>query len=108
MNESRIRPSRAAYVLPALILVGGAYGFLNVLLKEIGGIEKGLIQMTVPGDQVFALTKTGTYTIFHEYESVMDGRVYSSRGVTFNMKCTVTAEATGEEISVTHPSMSSS
>ena len=74
-------PSRKGYLLAAAILVGSlvAMGiFLGVRLAALG---QGLIQVVVPGEVTLALAEPGSYTIFHERNSVVDGRLYASESI---------------------------
>ena len=63
-------------------------------------IGNAFTRFVVPGSGVVALEKPGTYTIFHETQSVVDGRVYSVKNVP-GMKVDVVPEAGGAPIPVT-------
>ncbi len=78
MDRARVKPSRWFYALAPLILVGGAVLFTLMLIRGINEISSALIQVEAPGEVELVLDKAGTYTIFYEYQSMVDGRVYST------------------------------
>jgi hypothetical protein len=63
-------------------------------------IRNAFTRLVVPGTGVVALAKPGTYTIFHETQSVVDGRVYAVNDIP-GMKVEVAPEAGGAAIPVT-------
>jgi hypothetical protein len=98
-------PSRAWYILSALIWLLG-FGAAGVLLAvQIPKLGDRLTQVVVPGEAALNLTEPGTYTIFHERESVVDGKVYSSRNISGLRVALRTAQ--GEQIRVSGPAASS-
>ena len=67
----------------ALILIFIAGEFLlfynamdSINFWKYGG-DEGLKQVVVPGNNDLILSKSGNYTVFHEYESAVNGRIYS-------------------------------
>jgi hypothetical protein len=98
MSAQEIRPGRWLYGLAALIFVAGWALFVVILWKSLSGIGEGLHQVVVPGTVELNLAKPGSYTIFHEYESVVGNRIYSSsRGVP-GLECTLRSKATGARV----------
>lgn len=71
--------SKAGYFLaPIPVILGLAIaGWL--VWTEIAALQNALIRMVVPGTSVLTLDEPGTYTIFHEADSVVDGKLYSRR-----------------------------
>lgn len=69
------------FVLAGVIAVAGfaAAGFRVV--SGIGGIESRLMQVVMPGSAVLNLSEPGTYTIYYEHKSVVDGRVHVGTGL---------------------------
>jgi hypothetical protein len=96
-------PSRLWYVLAFLVFVGGFGGMALFLVDRLGGIGNGLVQIVVPGEKEIVL-EPGFYTIFHERESVVDGRIYQSNGIA-GLEVSLTGPA-GEPVAVTTASMS--
>jgi len=70
-------PSLAFIGLGVIILIAGVVIFVALILTGITGLGKDLIQVAAPGEKKLELTKTGEYTIFHEYRSVVGNKVYS-------------------------------
>ena len=98
MNGQEIRPGRWLYGLAAVIIVAGWALFVVILWKSLSGLDEGLQQVVVPGTAQLNLAKPGSYTIFHEYESVVGNRIYSSsRGVP-GLECTLRSKATGAPV----------
>jgi hypothetical protein len=62
--------------------------------SELSTIGSALTRVVVPGEQVLALAETGTYTIFHEAESVIDGHLYTATDIQ-GLKVSITAEDGG-------------
>jgi len=75
-TQAQPAPSRAWYLVAALILVAGWAAMATFLLARLGGISEHMMRVVVPGDAELRLSEPGTYTIFHEYRSSLDGRVY--------------------------------
>ena len=96
-------PSRAWYVLAAVIVFGAIAGAAAIVLSGIGGVGTGLVQVIVPGGAELDLKEAGTYTIFHEHTSQVDGRVFTPVDIS-GMRVTVRSVADGKEIAVRPPS----
>lgn len=47
-----------------------------VLFNQLSRLTEGLQQVSVPGEIEITLAEPGTYTIFHEHQSVVGDRVY--------------------------------
>lgn len=80
-TKSAAMPSRKGYWLAAAILVAALVAMGIFLGARLSALGQGLIQVVVPGEAALALTEPGTYTIFHERESVVDGRIYASESI---------------------------
>jgi hypothetical protein len=97
-------PSRVWYAVAAAIFVLGVAGFGWALWSGLSGIGDLIVRFVVPGSGEVTLVETGTYTIFHEQESVIDGRVFSAPTIG-GLAVTVTEEASGAAIPVRPPGM---
>ncbi|MFP4496904.1 MAG: hypothetical protein ACLFQV_01735 [Vulcanimicrobiota bacterium] len=64
-------------ILAGLILIGGIGFFAYNIFTGIQKVEKGMSRVEAPGEATVVLEKTGTYTVFHEYVSNHNGRVYN-------------------------------
>jgi hypothetical protein len=73
-------PGRIWYLVALAIFIAGMATMAIFLLTRLTGMEDGMVRVVVPGEHRLALA-AGTYTIFHETESVIDGKIYSSSGL---------------------------
>ena len=99
-DRTAAMPGRKWYWIAGAVGVLGAAAFVYFLLTGIGGLGDGLQQMLAPGKAEIALEKPGTYTIFHEHESVFEGRYYSSPGVVSGLSIGVVSSVGGEPATV--------
>jgi hypothetical protein len=79
----------------------GVILFLGIsgAVDSAGELSSALTQVIVPGGATLTLDETGTYTIFHEYQSIVNGRMYSNTSMS-SMDCTMTSLATGASIPI--------
>lgn len=66
------------FMLAGVIAVAGFVAAAFHLVAHLGGVESRLMQVVVPGTAVLSLKEPGSYTIYLETSSVVDGRVYTS------------------------------
>jgi hypothetical protein len=99
-------PSRVWYVVAVAVLVLGVAGMGWALWSGLHDIGDLFVRFVVPGSGELTLTETGTYTIFHETESVIDGRVHNAPTID-GLAVTVTDEASGAAIPVKTPGIHS-
>jgi hypothetical protein len=69
------------FVLAGVIAVAGFVAAGFQIVSGIGAVEGRLMQVVMPGSSVLSLSQPGTYTIYHERHSIVDGRVYTSTDV---------------------------
>lgn len=100
-------PSRRGYLVALGVLVVGMVTFGAFLFFGLRGLGDELPRFVVPGTTELALNRTGTYTIFHESESVVAGRVYATADVSGLFVEVISAD-TGESIPLDTPGASSS
>ena len=98
MNEREIRPGRWLYGLAAVIFLAGWGLFAGILWKSLSGIGEGLQQVVVPGTAEVNLPEAGKYTVFHEYESAVGSRIYSSTREVSGLDCSLRSKATGAPV----------
>jgi hypothetical protein len=98
--------SRLGYVLAAICVVAGAAVAGWLAWSEIGALQNAMIRFVVPGSTEMTLSELGTYTIYHEAESVIDGQLYAAPNIG-GLKVSVTAESDGKTIPVVTPSINS-
>lgn len=100
-------PSRMGYLVALGVFGVGMIGFAAFLFFGLRGLGDELPRFVVPGTTELALNRTGTYTIFHESESVVDGRVYAPADVS-GLSVEVVSAETGQSIPLDTPGASSS
>jgi hypothetical protein len=82
------RPSALFYFLGVLIILAGAGIFVVTLVGGLTKITGEMSRVVVPGEVTFPC-QPGAYTIYHEYESTMNGKVYQAEsiaGMSVNLK----------------------
>lgn len=65
------------------------------------------IQIVVPGSSDITLPQPGEYTIFYEYRSMVDNRIYSTDQDIPGIIVNIVSKDTGDEIPLSTPSTSS-
>ncbi|HET7717216.1 MAG TPA: hypothetical protein VFK86_16455 [Bauldia sp.] len=73
-------PGRIWYLVAIVVFVAGMAGMAAFLLTRLMDMGAGLTRFVVPGEQTLVL-EPGGYTIFHETQSVIDGKIYASSGL---------------------------
>ena len=73
-------PSRLRYLLALALFIAGMAGMGVFLINRLSAMQDALTRFVVPGEHQLSLA-AGNYTIFHETESVVDGKVYSNPGL---------------------------
>jgi len=107
MNGQEIRPGRGYYVLAVMVFVAGIGLFAWLLFKNLSGLSEGLKQVVVPGKTDLVLSKAGNYTVFYEYRSVVDNKVYLTERSLSGLACTLASKSTGSEIRLSRSTMTS-
>jgi hypothetical protein len=106
-SGERIRPGRWYYGLAFLILVLGGVVFGLSLAAGIQGVAGNLQRMVMPRSYFITLPEAGKYTIFHEYRSSVAGKVFATNNVDLSdMRVSLVAKATGEQVRLVPPSTS--
>jgi hypothetical protein len=79
MDTSPNKPAWWWYVVAALVGLGGLAAFVVFLVSNLRHLDQGFTQVAIPGTQEVELREPGTYTVFHEYQSVFNNRQYSNQ-----------------------------
>ena len=95
------------FVVAGLIALAGVAGALLHVMPRLTAVDERMIRVVVPGNAVLTLDKAGSYTIYHEKKSTVDGRYYASETVS-GLRLRLTDEATGAPIKLTEPAVASS
>jgi hypothetical protein len=98
--------SRAWYGIAVLVFVASAGCAAWILWSALGGIGDTVVRVVVPGVVTLDLDEPGSYTIFHESRSVIDGVLYTSENVN-GLRVTLRAEGSGKPVTIARPTMSS-
>jgi len=100
MSSIPIKPSRWYYVISLLALIGGCSLFTLFLFKSFR-VPNALVQIVVPGQWDITLAKPGNYTVFYEYKSIVQNKVYATDESLSGLKCVVTSNTTGKSVALT-------
>lgn len=101
----RSGPSWWWYVVGAAIGVAGAVFCVAFLIQRVMSVTDGMQQVVVPGEGRLTLARPGNYMIFHEYQSVVDGKVYSSSPGVAGLECVLKAGKTGHTVALSPMNM---
>lgn len=106
MNDSvTIRPSWWYGSIGVVLALSGCGLFVYFLVGGIFHLADHLTQVVVPGQAELALAQTGTYTVFLEEQSVVNGQIYSTSQSINGLKCSVNElGANAQEIPLRKPS----
>ena len=94
--------SRIWYIVAVAVFLAGISAAGILAWSAYSNLDRSMDRVVVPGSKVLSLDEPGTYTIYHETHSVVDGRVYASETIS-GMRVHVTDEAGGAAIPVTTP-----
>ncbi len=98
-------PGCAWYFLALLMMVLGGIAAGVYVMTQLPALGEKLPQVVVPGETTLRLTEPGSYMIFHERESVVDGRVFSSTSLS-GLRVRLRNER-GDPVTLSSPDMSS-
>lgn len=98
----RIRPSLWHCAWGVLILLIGAGSFGYTLFHGLTHATDSLTQIVVPGSAQLHL-QPGSYTVFLEEQSVVDGKIYSATQSINGLSCRVNAARDGASVALTKP-----
>lgn len=94
-------------VLALIILVFSIATFVLYLITGISSITSSIDnRVIVPGERAFYLKESGTYTVFYENRSVLNGVVIVSNAID-GLVCSLQNDDTGETIALKNATVSS-
>ena len=102
MNEGTGRGLPYLVVGIAVILAGTAQ-FGYSLYQGITHLTDSLTQFVAPGQVAIPVAKAGTYTIFLEAKSVMNGKIYSTTESVAGLQCTAQRPGLEQKIGLRRP-----
>jgi hypothetical protein len=100
-NAGKLGPSRAWYLVSGAIVVVSMAMFAYVLIARLNALPDKLMHLVVPGQSDLHLAQTGTYSIFHERQSVVDGQLLHSNDIA-GLRVSVRS-ASGTDVPLAHP-----
>jgi hypothetical protein len=103
MQETSRGPTRQGYLWSGIIFLIGIVGTVAlaaVFFFGLTGLADDLDRMVAPGQEQVELDDTGTWVLFYEYESRIDGVSYSSQRNPPPMDIEITRVFDGESIPV--------
>jgi hypothetical protein len=104
MNNQDIKPSRWYYGLATVVFLTGVLLFTLFLFNSLSALTGGLTQLVVPTiESDITFSEAGKYTIFYEYQTVIDNKLYFTGESLSGMQCTLTRKATGHRIALSRP-----
>lgn len=77
MVNNTIKPCRWFYVIPLVLLLGAA-GAGSLLFVNVMGMQNRLERVIIPGEVELTLSEPGSYTVFYEFQSLLDNQSYST------------------------------
>jgi len=106
MSEDKLKPSRGYYLLALLIPVFTCLVTAFIIYVSFPGLPgelevldiNNLTQVVVPGSADIDFPKSGTYAVYYEYRSVIDGVSYQGNEYLPSMRCQLSAKNTGESV----------
>ncbi len=93
------------FVVAAVIAIAGFVASGLYVLPRISSIDAGMIRIVVPGSGAIVLDKPGTYTVFHEKRSTVDGQYYASESVP-GLRIELVSDRDGTPVRLVEPSTS--
>jgi len=110
MVERRPSPGRWLYLLSLIIFIVGvvaAIVLVVISVQHFRNLPHGFTRVVAPGTTVVDLKKSGSYTIFYEYQSEVNGQSYSTGQDLPNLLVSIKGVDSGEVIDVNQPGSSS-
>lgn len=102
-----IKPSKLLYAFSGLIFIVGIISFVVVLVTGIISSMNCINnRVVVPGTDTIELKEPGNYTIYFEYRSVVNGKVYDTSNIN-GLVCKLRDTETGEYVKLENSSSNS-
>lgn len=98
--KTRKLPSAWWYILPALLLIIGIALASYFVINIISSADKG-DGFVVPGSYELIIEEPGSYTIFHEYRTNIDGKYYDTDEDISGLSLVLENEVDGSVINLT-------
>jgi hypothetical protein len=99
-------PGRVWYVIALLVLIAGAIAAGVFVYIRLDGVAHELVQVIVPGEADVTFHEPGTYTLYFEPESIVNGQIFRTTGDIAGLVVKLSS-ASGDPINLVPPSISS-
>jgi hypothetical protein len=99
-------PGRIWYAFALLVLIAGSIAAGVYVYTGLNDVARQLAQVIVPGEADLTFSEPGTYTIYFEPESVVNGKVYRTSGDIAGLVVRLYSSE-GEPINLVAPTLSS-
>lgn len=93
-------PGRWVYAVAVLIAFAGLALCGTAIYHAVISLTHGFQQFVVPGGTTITFERTGNYTIYHEYRSVIANRIYHTDEAVSGLECEVSEAGTGRMIPI--------
>lgn len=100
-SESRL--SWFYYLFAPLAMLLAIALFVALLFGGLKSVDRSLTRVIVPGKTRVQLAKPGWYTIFYEYRSEVDGRMFDTGQQPPAMQCNLARGDTGAKVALQRP-----
>lgn len=104
---TRLRPSFWHFLWGAPFLLIGGGLFFYTLFHGLTHATDSLSQIVAPGRAELEL-QPGLYTVFHEEQSTVNGKIYSTTQSVNGLSCRASSVQNGSTVSIQKPTMSTS
>lgn len=103
MSNDPIKPSRWYYAVPGIVMISAITIFATNLVKGVLSMDAGFTRFIVPGKYPVHLDKSGHHTIYYEYESVVNGQIFSTSGDLRAISCSLSDTTSGQNVALQNP-----
>jgi hypothetical protein len=104
--EGNPMPGRIWYGIALALLVAAGVAATVLAFSRLNGLAKELPQVIVPGEADLTFHRPGTYTVFLERESVVNGQLFSTSDDIAELRVQLVSP-NGAPITLSAPAMSS-
>ena len=96
--QNKIRPGRWLFVLSGVIFVVGIFLYIYLLVFGFLFLNHNENRIAVPGKSTVEFDTAGKKYVFYEFNTVYNGKMYSTPQVISGLICSLKEENTGKDI----------
>jgi hypothetical protein len=97
-----MKPGPIWYFVAVLIFLAGDVGAWYMFTVRLASVGDGVERFIVPGTVELTLNQPGTWTIYHEPSSAIDGKLYVSQNIN-GLRIGVVSVANGAPVKISPP-----